>query len=79
MDVCDWGTVGTFEEGGRRVATNGFMQTSLPNVYAIGDVAGKVLLAYTAEREGEIAAYHILGQKMDGKAIEMGHQRPSQV
>ncbi|PJC36682.1 dihydrolipoyl dehydrogenase [Candidatus Peregrinibacteria bacterium CG_4_9_14_0_2_um_filter_53_11] len=44
------------------IPTNAVMQTSLPHIYAIGDVAGKALLAYTAEREGTIAAQHILGK-----------------
>lgn len=73
--VCDWGACGiAVEPEGRGVMTNGFMQTSVPNVYAIGDLVGKVLLAYTAEREGEIAAYHILGKKMDGKMLEMDYK-----
>lgn len=73
-NVCDWASVGIdVEEGGRGVKANGFMQTSVPNVYAIGDLRGKVLLAYTAEREGEIAAYHILGHKMDGQMVEMNY------
>lgn len=73
--VCDWASVGIeVEEGGHGIKANGFMQTNVPNVYAIGDLRGKVLLAYTAEREGEIAAYHILGQKMDGAMIEMSYK-----
>lgn len=52
-----------------RVLTNGFMQTSAANIYAVGDLAGKIMLAYTAEREGEIAAYHILQMKMNGKEL----------
>ncbi len=74
-DVCDWGSCGIEVEkregtgsgtlANARVLTNGYMQTSVPNVYVIGDLAGKALLAYTAEREGEIAAYHILGMKMN--------------
>ena len=47
----------------RGITTNEQMQTSTDNIYAIGDVAGKALLAYTAEREGEIAAHHILGKQ----------------
>lgn len=43
------------------IATNEFCQTNVAHIFAIGDVAGKVLLAYTAEREGEIAASKILG------------------
>lgn len=45
-------------------SVNEYMQTAVAeNVYAIGDVAGKWLLAYTADFEGEIAARHILGEK----------------
>lgn len=73
--VCDWGALGIqVVPEGRGIVINGFMQTSVPNVYAIGDLAGKVLLAYTAEREGEIAAYHILQHPMDGKMIEMDYK-----
>ena len=38
------------------------MQTSVPNVYAIGDVNGKVMLAHVGYREGEVAVNHILGK-----------------
>lgn len=51
--------------GKRGIETNDFMQTANPKIYAIGDVAGKALLAYTAEREGEIAVNHILGKNPD--------------
>ncbi|MDA3960202.1 MAG: dihydrolipoyl dehydrogenase [Planctomycetota bacterium] len=37
-------------------------QTSVPGVYAIGDCAGKQLLAHKASVEGEAAVYHICGQ-----------------
>lgn len=43
------------------IKTNEFYQTNVPNIFAIGDLAGRALLAYTAEREGEIAAQKILG------------------
>ncbi len=45
----------------RGIETNEHMQTTVPNIFAIGDLAGKALLAYTAEQEGEIAARAILG------------------
>jgi dihydrolipoamide dehydrogenase len=37
------------------------MRTSVPNVYAAGDVAGRWQLAHTAFREGEIAAENAMG------------------
>ena len=40
------------------------MRTSLPNVYAIGDVVGGKLLAHKAEEEGVVATEVIAGHKM---------------
>lgn len=45
------------------IEINEHMQTNVPNVFVVGDLAGKALLAYTADREGETAARHILGEK----------------
>ncbi|MBU1093114.1 MAG: dihydrolipoyl dehydrogenase [Firmicutes bacterium] len=45
------------------IETNEFMQTSVPNVYAIGDVNGKYMLAHVASAEGLVAAEHIMGKK----------------
>lgn len=41
---------------------NGHMQTSVPNIYAIGDVTAKLMLAHVAESMGVIAAEHIAGE-----------------
>lgn len=45
----------------RGIKVNEKMQTSMPNVYAAGDVTGFSLLAHTASREGEVAVNNILG------------------
>ncbi len=37
------------------------MQTSVPNIYAIGDCTGKLMLAHTAEAQGVVAAETIAG------------------
>jgi dihydrolipoamide dehydrogenase len=47
------------------IKTNQSMQTNIPNIYAIGDVAGKWLLAYTASAEGTVAAANCAGQKTE--------------
>lgn len=39
------------------------MRTNVKNIFAIGDVAGVVLLAYTATAEGHVAVDNILGKK----------------
>lgn len=45
----------------RGIKVNEKMQTSMPNVYAAGDVTGFSLLAHTASREGEVAVNNMLG------------------
>ncbi len=44
------------------IEINGFMQTSVPHIYAIGDVTAKLMLAHVAETMGINAAEHIAGQ-----------------
>lgn len=53
------------------VKVNEYMQTSLPNVYACGDITAFSLLAHTAVSEAEVAIDHILGKShaMSYKAI----------
>ena len=43
------------------IAINEFMQTSLPHIYAIGDVTARLMLAHVAEVMGVVAAEHIAG------------------
>ena len=45
----------------RGVKVNDRMLTSVPGVYAVGDVNGISLLAHSASRQGEIAAENIMG------------------
>ena len=68
-----------FYLGHKVIAVNGgdvtvekeFMQTSIPNVYACGDITAFSLLAHTAVSEAEVAVDHILGKNrcMSYKAI----------
>ncbi len=45
------------------IVVNDKMQTNLPNVYAVGDVTGKSLLAHSAYRMGEVAVNIMFGKK----------------
>ncbi len=45
------------------IITDDMMRTNVANVYATGDVNGKVMLAHTAYRESEVAINNILGKK----------------
>jgi dihydrolipoamide dehydrogenase len=44
------------------VETNEFCQTSVPNIYAIGDITTKWKLAHVASKEGKVAAAHAMGK-----------------
>ncbi|MBX5480724.1 MAG: dihydrolipoyl dehydrogenase [Myxococcaceae bacterium] len=47
------------------IKTNGFMQTTEPNVYAIGDVVPTPMLAHVGSAEGILAVEHIAGKKVE--------------
>ena len=44
------------------VVVDGVSRTSVPSVYAAGDVTAKMMLASVAATQGRIAMYHLLGQ-----------------
>lgn len=48
----------------RAIAVDEYLRTSNPDVYAIGDVNGKVMLAHTASMEGIVAVENICGNTM---------------
>ena len=50
---------------GRRgeIIVNAQMETSVPGIYAIGDVTGKAMLAHVASAQGKVAVEHILGHR----------------
>ena len=54
-----------------RIETNGYMETSEPNIFAIGDVAGAPWLAHKASHEGIIASEKIASKlgKYDAKKV----------
>ncbi|HQY99207.1 MAG TPA: dihydrolipoyl dehydrogenase [Propionicimonas sp.] len=59
--VEGWGAAEAgLEVGPRGVVVDDTMRTNLPNVWAVGDVTGRSLLAHAAYRMGEIAAAHII-------------------
>ena len=66
-----------------KIVVNEQMQTNIPNIYAVGDVASRYLLAHVASTEGKVAAQNCLGEvtEMDYQVIpwcvftlpEIGH------
>jgi len=52
--------IGVLTERGA-IVTDEFCKTNIPGVWAAGDVNGKVMLAHTAYREGEVAVDNMFG------------------
>ena len=46
------------------IEVNAQMQTNVENIYATGDVTGKMLLAHVASEQGIVAVEHIMGKKV---------------
>ena len=59
---------GVKTEKGKMLA-NSRMETNIDNIYAIGDVLGKIMLAHVAMEEGTVAAENALG-----KTVEMDYR-----
>ena len=60
--------VGVRTENGK-IVVDTRMQTSVPGIYAVGDVASRYLLAHVASAEGKIAAQNCVGNN-----VEMDYQ-----
>lgn len=54
-----------------RIAVNEHMETTVPSIYAIGDVVGKTMLAHGASSEGLVAAANAMGGRktMDYRVV----------
>jgi len=48
-----------------RIQVNESMQTSVPSIYAIGDLVSPLPLAHTAAKEAESAIRHLMGEKSE--------------
>jgi dihydrolipoamide dehydrogenase len=59
-------TVGVETGKGGFVEIDEMMRTSVPNIYAIGDLTGKLMLAHVASAMGMVAAEHIAGHPTQG-------------
>jgi dihydrolipoamide dehydrogenase len=56
-------TVGVKQNKNGSIATKTDMRTNVKNIFAIGDVRGEILLAYTAVHDGSVAVDNALGEK----------------
>lgn len=51
------------------IKINAQQQTSDPHIYAIGDIAGGIMLAHKAHKEGRIAVETIMGQSVSSESV----------
>lgn len=49
------------------IKTNKFLQTTIPNIYAAGDVTGEFLFVYSAAYEGSLAVMNMFGEDQTQK------------
>lgn len=49
------------------IKTNKYLQTSVPNIYAAGDVTGEFLFVYSAAYEGSLAVENMFGENQTKK------------
>ena len=59
------------------VLVNEYMETSVPGIYAIGDMVGKIMLAHVASKEGKVVAHNaVMDQEkkdaMDYRVVPAG-------
>lgn len=57
--------IGIQQNEDQTIKTNSFFQTSIPNIYAIGDVTNGKQLAVKAIKQGKLVAEHLAGEKME--------------
>ena len=67
-------TVGVHTGSREEILVDDHMETSVPGVYAIGDVTGKSMLAHVASAQGKVAVSHAMGtpQSINYEVIPAG-------
>ncbi|MEL7660936.1 dihydrolipoyl dehydrogenase [Acetobacterium wieringae] len=48
---------------GSFIEVDTYLRTNIPNIYAIGDITGKIQLAHVATKQGMVAAENIIGKQ----------------
>ncbi len=67
VDISNLGLeeIGIELDTGGRIKVNSFMQTTVENIYACGDVASSKMYAYVAEYQARICIKNIVGEKVE--------------
>lgn len=67
IEGLDLDKIGVELERGNFIKTGDYYETSVKDVYAVGDVVSSPLLAHVASKEAEIAVEHIAGKEPEKK------------
>ncbi|MDX6332209.1 MAG: transhydrogenase [Streptomycetaceae bacterium] len=71
-DELDLGKAGLSADRRGRITVDEHYRTTVPHIYAVGDVIGFPALAATSMEQGRAAAYHACGEAVN----PMGHMQP---
>ncbi len=71
-DLLNLGAAGLSADERGRIVVDEFFRTTVPHIYAVGDVIGFPALAATSMEQGRLAAHHACGEPVH----EMGHLQP---
>jgi NAD(P) transhydrogenase len=71
-DDLNLGAAGLSADERGRIVVDEFFRTTVPHIYAVGDVIGFPALAATSMEQGRLAAHHACGEPVH----EMGHLQP---
>ncbi|MBI4856241.1 MAG: dihydrolipoyl dehydrogenase [Acetobacterium woodii] len=55
------------KRNGSFIEVDAYLRTNIPNIYAIGDITGKIQLAHVATKQGMVAAESIIGKQKQMK------------
>lgn len=62
IDKIGLETVG-IKQSGPFIEVDAYLRTNVPNIYAIGDITGKIQLAHVATKQGMVAVENIIGKQ----------------